>query len=356
MEKKKIGIITFHRAINYGAVWQSYALTTYIQSLGHTVEVIDYFPKFLRKDRQHFSKRPWNAVSKLIRIQRFDKFVMKYLKTSSHKYKTESELQETNKLYDVFITGSDTVWNAHIVKNELEVFLLSFADNDKLKTSYAASMGGQDATKDFADLFEHHLRQFGAISLRESLFINSVKQVSGKEEVYEVADPTLLLNKEQYTKKFNLLNTDNSEYIVLLNLSGEKSLDELAFNLKAKTGLPLYHISGNYKKNTLNPIGLSPDKWLKYIYNAKYVCTDSFHGVCFSVIFEKQFYCVGATTGFRKFNNIRVQNLLSKLDLNERYIENIAAHAPMDINYAHVRPKLDKFREESYNFIKLIIR
>ena len=346
MDKKKVGVITFHRAINYGAAWQTYALLTHLQSKGFLVEVIDYFPNFLQKYHYKLPKNPLNFIKRLGIIPQFNKFVKKRL-TLTTCYKTESELEQNPPQADFYVCGSDQIWNREITGNELKPYLLTFVPVGKKKISYAASIGSKKISKQDEILFSKEFPKFSALSVREKLLQEEVKRLSDREADI-VLDPTFLLNKADYCKLLSFKKKLQKPYILRIDLEGNALMEDSVMHLKKKTGLSVVNISGSYCSYAdKNPLYISPEDWLNYILNAAYICTNSFHGLAFSIIFEKNFYCIS-----RKEKNNRATGMLESLDISDRFIKNIEdIDVEKQIDYAKVAQKLELLRSKSFDFL-----
>lgn len=206
---KKIGIITFHRAKNYGAVLQAYALQHTLEQLGSDCEIVDYKCENIDNGYKpfQFSKTdPIKSILKSIvmyrkrakRIEQFSSFYNNYLKISDKTY-SNSDISECKNLYDAFISGSDQVWGPG--KEGIDpdsIYFLSFAD-DNQKYSYAASFGVADISDVKAMQLRPLLKNFQSFSVREKSALNIVKKITGKNGVCHI-DPTLLLKKDEWQK------------------------------------------------------------------------------------------------------------------------------------------------------------
>lgn len=344
--KNKVGIITFHRAINYGAVLQTYALVTYLQSKGFVVEVIDYFPKFLQKYHYYkLPKRPIDFIIRLLNVFQFNRFVKKKLPKSAVQYTSNEELKANLPAYDYYITGSDQVWSSNIPINDLKAYFLDFVPQGKLcKVSYAASMGHNYFLAKDTNYIKQALSDFKDISVREPFAKQEIAQL-GLDNVEIVLDPTLLLDKSYYETVF--VPIKKKDYILVFDLNKSKLLEECALKVSAQTGIPIINILGfkNYAKNKI----VSPVEWLSYINGAKYIFTNSFHGTSFSIIFNKNFFCIEQE---KKQRNNRAINLLGNLDISDRFIQNVEdVDIEKQIDYEKVKKKLDVLRSKSFDFL-----
>ena len=342
----KIAIITFQDAINYGAAMQAFALKQVMGEYGKC-DIINYYNEFFHKYKEKKSVKDFvslmlNTWTHEKKRGKFEKFQSNYLTDFTKQY-TDDELGELNSKYDLFITGSYQVWNLECSGNKTAYFLDFVEDNNK-KASYAASFGGTYLTNEL--LIKNMLSSFSNISIREESGKQFLKKLLGRD-CPVVLDPTLLLDKEEWKNYFQL--GLNEEYVLVYEvLNGSKLLS------LAKQYAMEYHLTLKYITSSNRPqLGIqcirdaSPEEWLQLIANSAYVFTNSFHGLAFSLIFEKQFAVEllppPATT------NGRLIELLQQLGLEERVISDCLP--PHGINYNSVNMKLKTMREKSLAYI-----
>lgn len=316
-QKKKIGILTLHRALNYGAVWQCYALKKACESLGYDVETIDYNPYGHYTISGALHHRPLVAYSYLMQMYRFNRFVDQYLNPTPH---TESHewIMNNPPQDDFYIVGSDTVWANAVAGNHLDSYLLDFAPSNVKRISYAASTGGNPM--ELNDYQLNELNKFSAISIREKQSVSDVQKLTNIP-VTDVCDPSLLLAKKDYEKVEKEPFYLPKHYMVYFDLAGDPFCAESARKISNQLNLPILNLAGKYKRwaryNYLVP---TPEQWLYIIHHADFICTNSFHGVAFSIIYRRPFVCCAVQKGGRAKTNGRVLNLLTQTHLNSRYI------------------------------------
>ena len=172
----KIGILTYHRTTNFGAILQTYALQRYLQLVGHEAEVIDYSSETLKKryTKDHLYKylNP-RELRRLIlynscyrdNMENFNEFLNKYVRLSNRDY-TSKDIKEAESNYDLFIVGSDQIWNEKISGKDL-TFFLDFVNDDGKKAAYAASFGIDRVTVEFSEWCKSFLVKFPNVSVRE---------------------------------------------------------------------------------------------------------------------------------------------------------------------------------------------
>ena len=218
----RIGIITYHWAFNYGAVLQAYALQTYLEKLGHKVEFINYIPKNQKVSilRKFIGRNIESTKLKLKTLRReliFKPFVKK-LHIGEIKYQSYQELLKTPPNYDVYITGSDQVWNNKLVCSINEdnaisyPYYLDFGDESIIRVAYAPSFGSSEISSDLKINIKKCLSRFNSISVREKSGVEIVKSL-GYSDAKLMPDPTFLLSKDEYLN-IKTSNVQNKEAYV----------------------------------------------------------------------------------------------------------------------------------------------
>lgn len=346
--KKKIGIMTFHRAINYGAVLQCYALNKSCQKLGFETETIDFNPFGHYTYRGLLKTRPMKAIARTMTFRYMNKFVDDYLNPTPHTEDSEW-IKKNPPKDDIVIVGSDTVWSQNVTGKYLHSYLLDFLPNSITKIAYAASIGGGNDVGDAADVFKQNLVAFKAISTRERNSVNILQELSGKT-VEDVCDPSLLLSQEEYSEIEKIKKT-RKPYLIVFSLSGDEKVETVAKYVKKTKGLKIVNIAPTYLKYAdTNFFGLRPGEWLYLIHNASFIVTDSFHGTIFSIIYRKPFFSIKVQiqTGGRVKANGRVENLLIQTGLLERYVDNfVPVNYHIEIDYSKVESQIEKYINRS---------
>ncbi len=305
---QKVGVLTFHRAENYGSVLQAYALQKYLtDKLGIENELIDYIPS----GQEEFYKLfvPITNIRNLIgnilklsiankykkRKDAFQGFLNSNLAISKDKYSAFNKNSLLSNQYSLIITGSDQIWNTECADFSWD-YLLEDVHGLK-KISYAASMGGGKIS-DY-DRYKKCLEEYTSISVREQYASDVINQMFNNEKKIEVSlDPTLLLDKEDYNK-IAAPRKIQGDYIFLYSVYHDDKLLHTIRRMKKKWGMPIITLisRNNSYKVLLNGIKLAneegPEDFLGYIRYAKFVLTNSFHGSVFSMIYGKEFYYLG---------------------------------------------------------------
>ena len=361
----KVAIITFHRAINYGAVLQVLALQESIMKLNHEATVIDYRCKAIEEDYKNIRLKKGvglksivnNVISYPIRYKKkkeFYRFVEKNLNLSSSIYSSNAELIKSNDEYDIFITGSDQVWDDKCVKFD-KAYFLDFVSESSKKNSYAASFSFGELPNDLKEEYRARLKDFNNISVREEVGKKIFGQLLNKNIVVSL-DPTLLLNKEEWSK-YATERLIEQKYILIYSVHAPNKLFKFAEELSNKTGFKLVNINDSWQRkvNAKYLRGISPSEYLSLFKNAQYILTNSFHGTVFSLIFNKKFM-VELVSKTNKINH-RSKHLLELLGLEDRILENIDGKwQDDDIDYKNVNCILEIERKKSIQYLENILK
>ena len=365
--KKKIGIITLHRVVNYGSVLQAYALQEVIKSFKYDVEVIDYYPsrltmygmlKRIKNKNEKFKKNLFirNIAriiifpSYIIRFLTFKKFIKKYIRMTEKTFYDVEQFENCNLNYDIYCTGSDQVWNSEWNEKVDKPMFLSFAPEDKKKIAYAASFGKDKLNQSETEITTQLLNRYDKISVREKSGVDIINSLGIPNSVHNV-DPTLLLNSHDW-RRIASSKYEKDKYIFVYNLNRNKKIDAYAENLSKKTGLKIRYLSYQlhefYKKGKMC-CNCKVEDFLSLIDNAKYVITDSFHATAFSINFNVQFVIVYPD----KFST-RLQSLLELCNLENRIAkdENDVEIIDRKIDYKKVDIIIQKERVRSLNWLK----
>ena len=355
----KIGIITYHRAKNLGAMLQSCALQRTLEKYYEKCEIVDYRNEQMEESYQvkntsevHGLKEKIKNILYMKKNKEFEiirkEFNEKIQKISKEVY-NKNNIIDANDKYDLFVTGSDQVWNTKLNYNDKNYFL-SFVTDNKKRNSYAASFGTIELKEDKVEI-KNELEKFNHISVREEEGKRIVKDLINHEcEV--TLDPTLLLKKEEWE---NLINRDRiikEKYIFIYIVAYTPTLLEFAKKLakEKKCKLICFHNSYQRYNGMKNLTKVSPQDFLNYIKYAECVVTSSFHGLCFSINLQKEFYY--ELDESKQNNNSRLITLAKTLNLESRRIVNGECKDKNNINYKEVTTKLEKQREKSINFIE----
>lgn len=373
---KKIGIITYHHYYNYGTVLQAYALQKAVESVsGCSAEIIDYrsaeekkLSKFqlirLRLRRLHVYVREWKRVYRLKKYEQvlyakhpsFDAFFKKDLVAGNSTYNSCKELEKSCPIYDIYMTGSDQTWSPKIGLNP--AMFLAFAPQDAKKVAYAPSIGVSALSEREAEIMNKYLASYQHVSCREPRGV-SLLQKCYSGDVRLVLDPTFLLTADDWNK-IAVAPSLRAPFILCYFIGEKKYYRLYAKELSVKSGLPLIYIPVSWmdmEKGNLFQSEAGPKEFLGLIRDATFVLTDSFHGTALSINYHKDFYSfLKVDGGESAIDNSRITELLNRFSLNER-LKLPADEVIMDkIDYDVVDGVLKNEREQSWAYLKEILK
>lgn len=309
---KRIGVITMHRVTNYGSALQAYATQCIFEQLGHKCEIIDYtYPNEFQyeKGAKRTPMSLKNKIGKLLglsprwrRVNRIDRFCRKRLKLSK-KYSTHNSIKSHPPKYDIYVTGSDQVWNPTFMKGD-DVFFLSFAPEGAHKIAFSSSFAIAHLPKQYKDNYAKFLKAYRYISVREQKGRDIIKELLNTDTPITL-DPTLMLDNNEWQKLIKSYHDpyQKKKYILLYMLGyafdPTPYIYELLQALQKKTNLDIYTFSTippDYNmQNVHNIFEASPISFIQLFKNASYIVTSSFHGTAFAVNFGIPLYSVVAS-------------------------------------------------------------
>ncbi|MGN0417679.1 polysaccharide pyruvyl transferase family protein [Anaerostipes faecalis] len=357
---KKVGIITFHQAINYGAVLQAYALKEVCEELGYEAHIVNYAasdttekPKPIHKFM--ISKNKKVALLNLVRS------LMSYIGDQERwrlfyqfrkEFLSESVLctipEEIIQLgYDVYISGSDQIWNYKITGNYFDPVLFGEMNTNAQQVVYAASSHDTPFPLDMEFKFKDRLEKMPlAVSIREKKLADYVCELIGVKYPV-VLDPTLLAGREIF-EKIPDMSIPKKPYILIYQIDSNPACDITVRTLEKRFKCDVYTMTVPRLGSIHGRKGIAgPEKFLSLLKGADFLVTNSFHGIALSLLFEKQFYVYengGVMT--------RIDGLLSELGLLGRKINNSTDIDRSDIiDYKQINFYLDKLRNESRQFL-----
>ncbi len=363
----KIGILTmYYGNISHGGLLQAYALQKTVEEFGHEAKVISYDYNYIkrscfRKIAHKIKKLPYYSLCLLHGDCTYRKYE-EYMRFIPHsKYYTPETIADVVNEYDIFIVGSDQVWNESYCDDS---FYLPFVKEEQRKIAYAASAGKDNLSEKKLMELVDKISTFSAISVREK---NLQKELCNhmKKTIDFVCDPTLLCGKtfwENHTSETII----KDRYILLYTLSPNRKIIETISEYAKAVGLPLVTVPNvncnmNYEMTNLGDIqvwSIGPKEFLRLIKDAEIIITDSFHCSVFSVIFNKEFYCFSRENAGASMN-CRLITLLNHLGIDNRFvpIEFMAnSHeSQCRINYQEVNQRIEEFRNYSLGWLRHII-
>ena len=333
---KKIGIITYHHTINYGATLQSYGLYNFLINLGYEVELIDYISNEIAwEDRKflYFSKynllHPFTIIKGLNRRTKMNNFLNENLKRSQKRFFHENELKIYSHPYDIIICGSDEIWNIAHRKFDKSYFIDFLNDEKVKKISYAASFGSTNCIDNYKAEISILLKNFSSLSVRDNNSLSLVEQCGTGAKVQKVLDPTFLISHKDYENISKNPDVKNP-YILIYGQLSSKEVEYINYIAKK---IKLDIVSIGTKQDSLRTItksnifDVSPEYWLGFFSQADLIVTKFYHGVIFSIIFNKPFVFFDSPA-----KSLKVKDLLRTLKLEDRIMDCHKFETDMDKN------------------------
>lgn len=375
----KIAIITWINGCNYGTKLQAFALQAYLKNEGYNVDLIQYIPsnsdvikepllesrfiferivdrfKRLITEREYASEKIKHADEYAIRLNRADAFLFNNA-TMTQKVVSNEDFNMIASQYDVFICGSDQIWNPRILNKR---FYLDFVKN-KRKIAYAPSVG----LNAYSEYEKRHilswLYDFESIGIREIEGTQLIKSIltDSNIEVQNVCDPTLLLDSQIWKKYMNQDVIPRKKYAVVYVIQNYRWYDSV-LDILIKKGYEVIIIpmtSRMLRKSKSEWITYGPSEFLGLLSSADLVVTDSFHAIIFSLIFQREFFVLLNDNKGKLFNtSSRQKTILTKAGLLDRIVEKssqLECKISNRIEYKNVYLKLVEFIDSSKDFLR----
>lgn len=382
-KKRRIAILTmFYNNFNYGGQLQAWALQSFLENMGFEAEQIKFvyiYPDVQRKGKLSLSVNEVKEkiVNKLFqkiysyKLQnRKDSFLefMKEISSSKIVYDEETIIDIVSN-YDIFICGGDQIWNDWEVygNKTLQRFTLDFVPRNKLKLSYAASLGRDSVSEEFLDKLKPGIQTLNAIFVREESSIDILRRITDKR-IEVVVDPVILIDVNTWEKKIAEKAIRKKKYIFCYFLGSHRMLKKEIYLYARKKRLEIVNLPfatgkfvsedvfwGNEKDFSSGPL-----EFVALIKNADYIFTDSYHAVVFSVLFGKLFWVFDRGEAVKGSNmNSRIVDFLRRYSLENRYVpdgvslDNVNTESKTDYN--RIVKKIQKDRENSIILLKEIL-
>lgn len=380
--KSKVGLAIVTYTINYGTFLQAYATQTAIRELGYDTEILNInsvISDVSRARKKYFMSqlfnvaelRSYRATIAGIVARKVSKKYREYMTQRESCFKKFAEnnfyigkkcnswagLTEHCKAFSSVVVGSDQLWRpANIAGN---FYTLNFVPENINKVSYATSFGLKDIRENQKEIATAFLRRIQHLSCREESGAKIVEKLLGYPAKV-VCDPTMLLSQDDWNRNIKEKPIIDGDYILVYLLSNNEEHREYVRKLAREHSckvVGVLHGAGYIRGDEYNvdesPADIDPFDFLNLIKHAKAVCTDSFHGCVFSVVFQKKFFVFKRFSDKDKMStNTRVTGLLKRLDLSERLIEDYSKVSWEEINYSKVNKRLEEFRNYSLDFLR----
>lgn len=376
---KKVGIVTYQDiADGKGRFLQAYALYSAIVKLGYDAEIIDYSPintetkksstwhKIIRALMN--PKRLPSYVAKLqhnILIMKYEKqftgkrkkyetFINGNIKITEKKYVGYQSLLDSQFVYDAYVCGSDQIWNPYFQGLD-SAYYLKFAPQDK-RIAYAPSLGTIQIDGQRKEILKENIKEMPYISVREKSGANLVTELIGRE-VKNVLDPTLLMSQEWWDD-FAGGDIPDKPYVLTFFFDNSKFPRKVANQIAQEKGYDIISIPDSFADIFFlshKEISIGPERFVNLFKNASFVCTQSFHGVILSLIYNRSFYVFDRETkAYVSGVFSRINDLLKIVGLEDHILKS-GQTIPNDrheINYIRVNAILEEKRKESMAYLK----
>lgn len=337
-----------------------YALYRTIAEMGHDVELIHYQNSWMKKalhtaqmqNSSGISRRIKRCAKRLIhhRLFRvFRRFERKMVCFPGRLVTDRRKLPEIAKRYDAVVCGSDQVWNPDITGYDLSYFF-DFCGSDTKRISYAPSFGVEKLPEQFAQAAAEELRRFAAVSVREEEGFALVGEMIGSTATL-VLDPTFLRDRAQWEAEEEPYFTQCEDYILYYPVRSTGCSWSYCEGLAERTGLKILKIGGGLKDRSTEKVrylkDVSPGELLYLIHHAKYVVTNSFHGMALAINYRKDFFVELSSA-----TNSRMAQLVRSFGLESRVIKDAQTALPLETDYSTTNEMLPKWKEQSLQFLR----
>lgn len=364
----KIKTITCQNVNNHGANLQAYALMHYLETLGNDVEIINYCPEYFKHFRPFVCSNPKfekNAIIKLLylsakfpgrvisylkylkspRKANFELFRSKYYKLTDT-YESFDELKKNPPKADLYIAGSDQIWNTMMNNGKDPAYYLQFAPKNSAKATYAASFSVSEIPNELKEQTKKYIDSIDFVSVREKSALAILEDL-GIQKGCAVLDPVFLLDKNQWKELESDIYPDDS-YVLVYDFEGTDTVKNFTVEYAKRNNLKIYSLYNNgYCDKSFADYG--PDVFLSLIKNAEFIVSNSFHATAFSLIYEKEFCVVKRQEGI----NSRMVDLLDSVGISDRIVSDFRELSPID--YSKVKEKLDREIDSSKKYLDVVL-
>ncbi len=370
MKRKKISIITILDVTNIGTYLQAYALGRTLQQLGVDVEYIRYTRPLsswsnLAKSRWKQSGQGIRGLAAAVYGGVVDTWSIQKCRNDftsriavSRRYRSFRELVEDPPQANVFLTGSDQVWNPIHNRGVDRAFFLDFGDEQKPRFAYAASLGTESVPDQYKKEMLSLLRKYSWIGMREFSGQQALQHM-GLQQVTTVLDPTLLWGRERWAQEVNKPFGKREPYLLVYSVERDRRtlVSAVAGQVARQMKLPIYFVTPRWFSTKIKCdrafYFATPSLFLSLFLNADYAVVSSFHGTALSVNFNIPF-CSVAPPRF----GARSRDLLKRVHLESRSvasIEEALTEFSQPFHWGPVNAALDKERKTSFDYLGQII-
>lgn len=356
-----IAITTIQNSSNYGAMLQVFALQEYLTKLNHNVEIVNYNNPYMSKgldivrhgfhvlETYYFLLDIINFKDRNKMVNNFRNFSENYLKLG--KLQSREELLSGGYIKkDLFISGSDQIWNPYVTNGMVdEVYFCGMYNHGSKVISYASSMGGYDfKDKEMNQKISILLKKYTSISTRESSYIPELSKLTDKK-IVKVMDPVFLLTQKEWKSSLNLKKTIHKPYILIYAMAAhEKIINNVVKSFSDKKyDIVMIYEPLKRKKGVKYVVDAGPREFVELFLNADIIITNSFHGTSFGLIFQKKICVIDNARNMNRIydllNDIEAQVIIQK--------EEEPIKTSIEINYDSINKKLEKLINKSKEFL-----
>ena len=380
---KTIGICACYDTKNYGSVLQTLATVEQFQDLGWEYEIIRYtrkptfsllcrswrrIPSWISgrvrgyRQQAQLNRHPLLRQEDQLRNQRFAQFVSRNFPRMSPRYDTFRQLQRAAQRYDAVLVGSDQLWNPKGFTTGF--YTLDFVPLSVPKIAYATSFGVGEIPRHQRKRAQKFLNRIESISVRELRGAEMVYALTGRR-VPTVVDPTMLLHRSDWDRLIPPQRLVEGRYVLCYFLGDQRQHRKMAEAFAQKMGcrtVTIPHLDafvpGDLSFGDLQLTASSPEDFLNLIRGAAYVCTDSFHGTVFSLLYHKPFATfLRYSHASRDSRNSRIDSLLHQTGLEQRRVTSFAPGTleqifSVPIDYAAVDARISQMAQASREYLK----
>lgn len=376
---RSVGLCIVYKNCNYGSILQSYATLLKLRSLGYDCEIIRYspvkdalfyfkaIPRLANKDMVYGKVRTLKkkigrilhkeyAKNDDIRARKFKGFIEENFGPFSKELRTYDELKQFASKYTDVLVGSDQLWLPSGLATNF--YNLMFAPEKTNKIAYSASFGVSQIPAYQRERTKKYLERINHLSVREQAGARIIKELIG-EDAAVILDPTMIIDRSVWDTNIRDEEVVKGEYIFCYFLGDNPEQRDEVRKLAKHSGLPvivLRHLDEyiasdeQFGDSALYDIG--PKEFVNLIRHAKYVCTDSFHGSVFSIIYEKQFISFNRYVKAKNSRNSRLDTLFSNIGIERRFHGDLVNEIMEPIDYNSVNKKLSIMRNQAEDFIQ----
>ena len=371
---KRIGILTINDYENYGNRLQNYATQEVLKSLGFAVETVinnttypDRSSTATKIERKihNLKKMTLKEIYEKINIKLTNQLAIRNIAqyrtkkleafkdfTSLNIVETDYRITDNNipeglsNKFDYFVTGSDQVWNP-IYRHGSTIDFLTFAQENK-RIAYAPSFGISEIPSEYVGKYKAWLSGMSRLSVREEVGAGIIKDLTGRDAIVLI-DPTLMLTNEKWlsvSKK--AANKPTKKYLLTYFLGGISKEDQCKIiTIANENDLQIVNLA-----DIKEAYSAGPSEFIDYINSASVLCTDSFHGIIFSIVLKTPFIVFDRIGNLPSMNS-RINTILKTLKLNSRLLKNIKTNEHvLKVDYSHVVPILKVEQQRAYDYLK----